>query len=320
MNSAQPVKQESRPSVSYVDIEDDQVGRRLDNFLLSHLKGVPKTRIYRMLRKGEVRVNKKRVKADYRLVKGDQVRVPPVRQSGDAAPLDPGQRVLERVSRAIIEDSDELIVLNKPSGLAVHGGSGISFGAIEALRALYPGQRFLELVHRLDRDTSGLLLVAKKRSVLRHLHQQIREHRLGKRYLALLKGRWRGGERVVDAPLRTNQRRGGERHVDVHPDGKPSLSRFRVERRFSHETLAKIAIETGRTHQIRVHAQHLGMPVAGDDRYGEPGFNRAMHGLGLNRLFLHAAELDVPMPNGELQRFRAALDPALEDVLEKLEA
>lgn len=310
--TAQPV------GVTHHMVTADEAGRRLDNFLLSRLKGVPKSRIYRLLRKGEVRVNKKRVKADYRLGEGDDVRIPPVRIAENGAKIDPSQRVLKSVSERIVFEDEGLIVLDKPSGLAVHGGSGLSYGAIEALRSLYPNERFLELVHRLDRETSGLLLIARKRALLRHLHDEIRNHRLGKRYLALLKGKWRGGAKTVNAPLLTSQRRGGERTVEVHPDGKESISHFRPVRSFEEATLVQVSIETGRTHQIRVHAQHLGMPVAGDDRYGHQGFNLRMKGQGLGRLFLVAAELDVPMPDDKTKRFRIELDAGLNRVIQGL--
>lgn len=300
-------------------VGDDDTGRRLDNYLLGRLKGVPRARIYRMIRGGEVRINGRRARPDARLEAGDQVRVPPVRLAtparGEGPPAD---RVRWLMARIVYEDPDVLVV-NKPAGLAVHGGSGVSFGVIELLRAARPELPGLELVHRLDRETSGCLLLAKRRPALRRLHAQFREGEVQKHYVALLCGRLDGGERLVDAPVLTSQRRGGERHVTVAAEGKPARSWFVPRRRFAAATLADVRIDTGRTHQIRVHAAHLGHPVAGDERYGgQP--ERWRHECGLQRLFLHAATLSFDSPRSEqVIRVECPLDEDLAAVLDRLE-
>ena len=304
--------------VQLVEIHAEQAGQRIDNFLIKVLKGVPKTLVYRILRKGEVRVNKGRIKPDYRLQQGDVVRIPPLRLS-EQDQTTPGQRTLQRVKDAIIYEDDVLLILNKPSGIAVHGGSGISYGVIEALRALRPDALFLELVHRLDRDTSGCLIIAKRRSALRNLHEQMRGDKMEKRYLALLKGKWQGGERRVDAPLRKNILKSGERMVEVSQEGKAALSLFTPDTIYKNATLVSVKLITGRTHQVRVHARHLGMPIAGDDKYGDDEFNAAMKEMGLKRLFLHAHRLGFEHPkSGEWFSISAPLSDDLEAVLEKL--
>ena len=272
------------PSVKIVAITADEAGQRIDNFLRTQLKGVPKSMIYRILRKGEVRVNKKRIKPEYKLEAGDEVRIP-------------------------------------PSGTAVHGGSGLSFGVIEGLRALRPEARFLELVHRLDRDTSGVLLVAKKRSALRSLHEQLREKGMQKDYLALVRGQWQSHVKSVQAPLLKNILQSGERIVRVSQEGKPSETRFKVEERYAFATLVRCSPVTGRTHQIRVHTQYAGHPIAFDDRYGDREFDRQLTeaGTGLNRLFLHAAALKFTHPGtGEVMRIEAPMDEGLKRCLQKL--
>ncbi|MEX2150771.1 MAG: RluA family pseudouridine synthase [Steroidobacteraceae bacterium] len=274
-------------------------GQRLDNFLLRTLSGVPRSRVYRLLRRGEVRVNGKRSKADYRLAASDEVRLPPVRDARAEGPPARGvpDALQATVRGAIIHEDDRLLVLNKPAGLAVHGGSGLSFGAIEALRALRPDES-LELAHRLDRDTSGCLLVARNRPALRMLHALLREGRIEKRYAALVAGRWRLGRKTIDAPVLTHARQAGERVVRVHAAGKTAISRFAPRQAFrSLATLMDVAIDTGRTHQIRVHAAFAGHPVAGDDKYGDREFNRRMHELGLRRMFLHAAAVSFNWPD-----------------------
>ncbi len=304
-----------------VDIDHERAGQRIDNFLLATLKGVPRTRIYRMLRKGEVRVNKGRVKATYRLSTGDSVRIPPVRtaQAGDV--VRPGEAVLRRIEDSILVEEKGYLVLNKPSGIAVHGGSGLIYGVIEALRALRPEAPFLELVHRLDRDTSGCLVVAKRRSVLREFHGLLRGDGMHKRYLALVKGRWQGGARRVDVPLRKNTLRSGERVVVVDAEeGKASLSVFRPLTVFADASLMEVELMTGRTHQIRVHAAHLGHPIAGDDKYGDALFDRQMRGLGLRRLFLHARSLRFQLEGQAATTVEAPLGVELEAVLARLEA
>ncbi len=300
-------------------IDAEGAGQRIDNFLLKTLKGVPKSRIYRILRKGEVRVNKGRIKPTYKLQDGDLVRIPPVRMAEQGDTVPPGERVLERIRASIIHEDKAYLVLNKPSGLAVHGGSGLSYGVIEGLRAIYPEAKFLELAHRLDRDTSGCLLVAKKRSALRHFHELQRSGKVEKRYLCLVAGEWQGGRRRIDAPLRKNTLRSGERVVRVDGEGKASLSIFEPVERYRGATLMGVDLRTGRTHQVRVHAQYSGHPIAGDDKYGDEAFNRAMAEKGLKRLFLHAVDLRFEHPDGGELALRAPLEPALEQLLEQLE-
>ncbi|HFD80552.1 MAG TPA: RluA family pseudouridine synthase, partial [Gammaproteobacteria bacterium] len=252
-----------KPAVRWVEVSAEQAGQRIDNFLLRVLKGVPKSRIYRLLRKGEVRVNKGRIRPEYRLQAGDTLRIPPVRVAETRGGA-PGARPQQALADAILYEDDRLLVLNKPAGMAVHGGSGLSFGVIEALRALRPEAPYLELVHRLDRDTSGCLLIAKRRSELRTLHELLRTGALTKRYLLLAEGDWSRGPFRVEAPLRKNQLRGGERVVRVDSTGKAALTRFRFLEGYAGASLMEAELVTGRTHQIRVHAQHAGHPLAGD--------------------------------------------------------
>jgi 23S rRNA pseudouridine955/2504/2580 synthase len=303
-----------------VRVPDDRAGQRLDNFLLGQLKGAPKSLIYKIVRSGQVRVNGGRAKAETRLEGGDEVRIPPVRlaEAGEQAP--PPKGLLAALEAAIVFEDARLLAINKPSGLASHGGSGISHGAIESLRTLRPRES-LELVHRLDRDTSGLLIVAKKRSALTELQALMREEGgIAKRYLALLVGRMPDGVMTVDAPLHIGLRQGGERHVQVHPQGKPSLSHFRVLERRGGHSYCEVRIETGRTHQIRVHAQHIGHPVAGDDKYGDPETNKRLREqIGLKRLFLHAASLEFALDGGRAPYLLdAPLAPELVEVLDRL--
>ncbi|MCG5281880.1 23S rRNA pseudouridine(955/2504/2580) synthase RluC [Providencia rettgeri] len=306
--------------VQFIDISDDEAGQRIDNFLLTKLKGVPKSMIYRIIRKGEVRVNKGRIKPEYKLVEGDQVRVPPVRVAErETAPVSAKLDKVAALANCILFEDDVLLVLNKPSGTAVHGGSGLSFGVIESLRALRPDARFLELVHRLDRDTSGILLVAKKRSALRALHEQLRLKQMQKDYLALVRGNWQSHMKVIQAPLLKNILQSGERVVKVSSEGKPSETRFKVEERFDNATLVKASPVTGRTHQIRVHTLYAGHPIAFDDRYGDKQFDSQLVGTGLNRLFLHASALKFTHPKtGEEMRLQAPLDNQLNHCLKIL--
>ncbi|SFM91893.1 23S rRNA pseudouridine955/2504/2580 synthase [Izhakiella capsodis] len=308
------------PTVQNVTISADQAGQRIDNFLRTRLKGVPKSMIYRILRKGEVRVNKKRIKPDYKLESGDEVRIPPVRVAErDESALSPKLQKVASLEACILHEDSAILVLNKPSGTAVHGGSGLSFGVIEGLRALRPEARFLELVHRLDRDTSGVLLVAKKRSALRALHEQLRDKGMQKDYLALVRGSWPSHLKTVQAPLLKNILQSGERVVQVSAEGKPSETQFKVEARFSDATLVKASPITGRTHQIRVHALHAGHPIAFDDRYGDRDFDRQLAPTGLSRLFLHAAALTFIHPvSGETLRIEAPLDTGLKGCLAAL--
>ena len=291
----------ARHAVRTVKVPGDREGQRLDNFLLGQLKGAPRSLVYKLVRSGQVRVNGGRAKAERKLEAGDEVRIPPVSLAEAGATAAPPPGFLKRMEQAIVFEDARLLVLNKPSGVASHGGSGISHGAIETMRALRPGQP-LELVHRLDRDTSGLLVLAKKRSALSELQALLREDHEGgieKRYLALLVGRLPDGVMSVDAPLHVGLRQGGERHVQVNAAGKPSLSHFRVLERRGGHSYCEVRIETGRTHQIRVHARHLGHPVAGDDKYGVTEVNKRLREqIGLKRLFLHAASLQFALDGG----------------------
>ena len=304
--------------VQFVTIDPDLEGQRIDNYLRTFLKGVPKSLIYRILRKGEVRVNKKRVKPEYKLQANDELRIPPIRLS---EPTELPSTNLDKVSSLeshILFEDDWLIVLNKPSGTAVHGGSGLSFGVIEALRALRPQQKFLELVHRLDRDTSGCLLIAKKRSALKNLHEQLRDKKVDKRYQALVSGEWPANRFKVKAPLLKNTLKSGERIVLVDEEGKPSETRFRILESFVDATLVEASPITGRTHQIRVHSLHAGHPIACDNRYGNEVFDQRAKNLGLKRLFLHAHYLAFIHPNSEQRvSYKAPLEPALVSVLKR---
>lgn len=305
-------------SVQMLVVAPELAGQRIDNYLRNQLKGVPRSLIYRILRKGEVRVNKGRIKPEYKLQAGDVVRVPPLRLAPPEAPAQVSGGILARLEAAIIHEDKGLIVLNKPTGLAVHGGSGLSFGVIEALRQLRPELRELELVHRLDRDTSGLLMVAKKRSMLRHLHHALQQGELDKRYWALVQGSWTSSRRQVNAPLLKNTLRSGERVVEVNDQGKASLTRFRVLQRFGGmATLVEASPMTGRTHQIRVHARHAGHPIAGDPKYGDDAFSQRLRALGGRRLFLHARSLQVPLPDGGLLQLEAPVDAMWEQAVER---
>ena len=305
--------------VQILEVAPELAGQRIDNFLRAQLRGVPKTLIYRILRKGEVRVNKGRIKPEYKLQAGDLVRVPPLRLAERDEPEPLAQGLLERLENAIVYEDKSLIVLNKPAGIAVHGGSGLSYGVIEALRQLRPDAKELELVHRLDRDTSGLLMVAKKRSMLRHLHQALRGDGVDKRYMALVRGRWETSKKQVSAPLLKNTLRSGERMVEVTDDGKEALTLFRVLRRFGEfATLVEAKPVTGRTHQIRVHARHAGHSIAGDSKYGDEEFTREIRDLGGKRLFLHAYALKVPLPDGGELSLEALVDEMWARTLERL--
>lgn len=306
-------------SVRLVTIEPDRAGQRIDNFLLSCLKGVPRSLVYKIIRKGEVRVNKGRIKPVYKLQAGDIVRIPPVRLSEAPPNAEPAKGLIQRIEQSVIYEDDKLLVLNKPSGVAVHGGSGINYGVIEAIRASRPQQTDLELVHRLDRDTSGCLLISKKRSALRRLHTMLREGQMDKYYVALCHGQWQGGGRRVDAPLRKNVMRSGERVVQVSNDGKAALSQFVPKVRYQDATLMSVKLFTGRTHQIRVHAAHTGHPVAGDEKYGDKTHDQRMKKTGLSRLFLHAETLRFDWPeDGQSFEIKAPLSEPLEKFLQRL--
>ncbi|MCF7533993.1 23S rRNA pseudouridine(955/2504/2580) synthase RluC [Pseudomonas petrae] len=307
------------PGVRLVEVAPEFAGQRIDNFLITYLKGVPKTLIYRILRKGEVRVNKGRIKPEYKLQAGDVVRVPPVRVPERDEPVPVAQGLLQRLEAAIVHEDKGLIVLNKPAGIAVHGGSGLSFGVIEAFRQLRPDAKELELVHRLDRDTSGLLMIAKKRSMLRHLHEQLRGDGVDKRYMALVRGSWPTAQKQVRAPLLKSNLRSGERMVEVNEEGKEALTLFKVLRRFGEfATLVEARPITGRTHQIRVHALHAGHCIAGDPKYGDEDFSREIRDLGGKRLFLHAYALTVPLPDGGELKLEAPVDEMWAKTVERL--
>ena len=310
-----------REGVRHVQVGADQAGVRLDNFLSRLLEGLPRSRVFRIVRRGEVRVNGKRASPETRLLSGDMVRVPPVSLPGPDAPA-PRARVprslIETVRDAIITENDRLMVINKPAGIAVHGGSGVSFGVIEALRAGRP-QESLELVHRLDRDTSGCLLVARKPAALRILHALMRDGEVEKGYLALLKGQWDLGKKRIDVPLNTDIRVGGERTVRVQAGGKSAVSTFSPVQFFRNRaSLVEVDLDTGRTHQIRVHAAHVGHPVAGDGKYGDEDFNERMRQQGLTRMFLHSHRISFDWPNGGDFSASAPLPTDLAAVLDAL--
>jgi 23S rRNA pseudouridine955/2504/2580 synthase len=313
-------QQENRGSgVRIVVVDADRAGQRLDNFLLGQLKGAPRSLVYRILRTGQVRVDGKRARPETRLEGGEQVRIPPVRLDAPADPGRPSAGVLERIAASIVYEDRALLVLDKPSGIASHGGSGVSHGAIELLRALRPNET-LELVHRLDRDTSGVLVVARKRSALTELQALIRAGRLEKRYLALLVGTVTRPAFTIDAPLEKFVLQGGERMVRADAGGKPSVSHFRLLERAGPHSFVEVRIETGRTHQIRVHAAWAGHPVAGDDKYGERAANQALKAAGLKRLFLHAASLGFALKDGtQPYLLNAPLPDELKAVLERLQ-
>jgi 23S rRNA pseudouridine955/2504/2580 synthase len=312
-----------RVGVQYVEAGDGDAGQRLDNFLVRVLKGVPRTHVYRLLRTGEVRVNSKRAKPDQRVEAGDRIRLPPIRrpEAGAASTTrPPSPSLLKLVTEAIVYEDDDLLVLNKPAGIAVHGGSGMAHGVIEVLRAARPDARELDLVHRLDRETSGCLIVAKRRAALRDLHAQLREGRTAKRYLALVCGKWDLGQKRIELPLATGERRSGERHVTVRSHGQMAVSTFRPVQFFGTvASLVEVEIGTGKTHQIRVHAAYAGHPVAGDDKYGDRERNEVLKSYGLNRMFLHAAAIGVDRPGTrEPLHVSAPLSAELHAVLEAL--
>lgn len=308
--------------VRQIRVEPQHEGQRLDNFLMRELKGVSKNLVYRIVRRGEVRVNGGRAKPAQRLMADDIIRIPPV--NTHQIPKEPKElpdKLLSSIESAILHEDDDLMVVNKPPGLAVHGGSGLSYGLIEALRASRPHAPFLELVHRLDRDTSGLLLIAKSRLCLNRLHSLLRDEGMDKRYLALLHGRWEGGERVVDLPLSRNKTsHSGLRQVAVDEEGSLAYSRFKPVKRLPRHTLVEVSIGTGRTHQIRVHAASIGHPIVGDTRYGDFAADRLNKAHGLKRQFLHAAELRFRMPEtGQRFHFKAPLPDDLQTYLNHLE-
>jgi 23S rRNA pseudouridine955/2504/2580 synthase len=314
-----------RPAVLWVTVDEDNHGQRLDNFLMAQLRGVPKSIIYRIVRKGEVRINKGRVKPDTRVKTGDQVRIPPVVRKEKVPQAAPGDRVQAVIEAAVVFENEQLLVVNKPSGIAVHGGSGLSFGLIEVLRAGRPQARFLELVHRLDRDTSGLVMVAKKRSALRYLQDELRHRRIRKHYHALVSGHWLASASKVAEPLLRYEMSNGERRVKVDAAGKESLTLFRCLERYEGYSLVEASPVTGRTHQIRVHATFAGHPIAGDDKYMDDASLKAFRAVGGSRLMLHARALELSLPpDSEGQsmalKLEASYDSAFAAALQKLAA
>ena len=317
-----PVNHARRHTVEYVTIDEHRDGQRLDNFLLSRLNGVPRSVVYRVIRSGQVRINMRRVAPAARLAVGDVVRVPPLtRRPGEAqrhvvsAPI----RVMAR-SGVLYEDND-ILVVNKPAGIASHAGTGISVGVIEGLRQLHPQWGFLELAHRLDRDTSGCLMLAKNRPTLLVLHARLRgvQRAVFKQYLGLVRGQWRGGQRDVRVALQTARPQGGERITVSEPGGRSAHTEYRPLERFEYATLMQISLFTGRTHQIRAHSAHVGHPLAADRKYGDFQFNRQMRELGLQRLFLHASQIDITHPHShEPLRISAPLPDELQSVLSGL--
>ncbi len=300
-----------------VEIGDEGAGQRIDNYLARRLKGVPKSHIYRILRSGEVRVNRKRVDQTCRLQAGDQLRIPPVRVARRDVAID----YIPAAEFPILFEDDALLVIDKPAGVAVHGGSGVSFGVIEQLRRSRPQARFLELAHRLDRETSGILLLAKKRSALVALHEQLREGQTDKRYLALVPGQWKNARQHVKLPLHKFTTQGGERRVMVRDEGQQAHTVFALQRAWADYSLLEAQLKTGRTHQIRVHLAALGFPVAGDDKYGDFARNRELMKQGLKRMFLHAHTMVFSHPlSGEMLRLLAPLPNELQGFLQKLDA
>lgn len=304
--------------VQYLTVEAEYQGQRIDNFLFRVLKGVPKSQIYRILRKGEVRVNKGRIKPQYKVQGGDVIRIPPLRM-GEETPKGVSQRAIEALSNSILYEDKRIIIINKPCGMAVHGGSGVSAGVIEIMREWRDDLHYLELVHRLDRETSGCLILAKKRSALRQLHDLLSNGLVQKRYLVIVQGAWQRGEYRLEQALQKNTLRSGERVVRVSDDGKESISVFKPLSVRSHASLLEVQILTGRTHQIRVHAAHLGHPVAGDEKYGNDEFNRFIKSQGGQRMFLHARSLEFELsePHAEIA-VNAPLDRQFDLMLGKL--
>ena len=317
-SNTQNASDQARPKVQYVTVTEKNQFQRIDNFLLSYLKGIPKSKIYNLIRKGEVRINKKRCKAETKLALEDIVRIPPVYGlEGAAAPVLVSDALISFLDTAILYEDDMLLVINKPSGLAVHGGSGVRVGLIEALRKRYPETQFLELVHRIDRDTSGCIMVAKKRSALRHFHAQFRSDQVDKTYHMAVHGVWPAHKKRVDAPLKKNELKSGERFVTVHQDGKPSQTLFRVLASAEHFSLVEAKPISGRTHQIRVHAAFSGYPIVGDDKYIHREHTDT-HGMAKSRLMLHARSVAISLVSGERLSVEAPYDEVFKNNLQKM--
>jgi 23S rRNA pseudouridine955/2504/2580 synthase len=304
---------------NHLTVDEDSAGQRIDNFLFNKLKNIPKSRVYRMLRQGDVRVNKKRISASYKTQPNDLIRIPPFWSENQPIKNKPADSLIKLLLDAIIFEDNKILVINKPSGIAAHGGSGINFGVIETLREARPDIKNLELVHRLDRDTSGCIILAKKKSALRELHKLIRDGEVLKKYILMVRGQWKNGERIVDVPLLKNQLSSGERIVTVTQEGKESVTIFRPIKVSAQMSLIEAELKTGRTHQIRVHATHIGYPIAGDEKYGDKEFNQEMKLLGLKRLFLHAKEMRFTWSDGTKVNLVAALDPQLKEIIQKID-
>jgi 23S rRNA pseudouridine955/2504/2580 synthase len=313
------IKQNKKSAVKYIRATQDDEGQRIDNFLISQLKGLPKSRVYRILRKGEIRVNKKRVDPSYRLAINDEIRIPPVFLDSKAQHVPPSQQTKQLLTDRILYEDQHLLIINKPHGMSVHAGSTVRVGVIEALKHIYPKLPQLELAHRLDSDTSGCLILAKKKRILRELHALLREGKITKIYWTLTQGEWKESELRVDLALQKDFQSGGKHVVSVHHLGKRALTEFKPLQVFKQSSLMEVTLHTGRTHQIRVHAQAQGHPIAGDDRYGDTNFNKWVRQLGLKRMFLHARSIDFVLPS-ENQRIivTAPLDPELDVFLKML--
>jgi len=310
--------QQSYSKVRYLQVDEQHSGQRIDNYLRVQLKGLPKTAIYKLLRKGQVRVNKRRIKAEYRLQNGDEVRIPPIRDPKEQDKVQVPKGLVQELDNWILYEDEYLMAINKPAGLAVHKGSNVNFGLIDVLRQARPNAPFLELVHRLDRETSGCLLIAKTRDALLELHDLIRDHQLQKRYLALVAKNWRGGGRQIETSLQ-NDKQAVQRKIRVEEDGRLAISYFKPLKRYESATLMEIEIKTGRTHQIRVQAAHLEHPILGDRKYGNHALNREWKKKGLKRMFLHANELSFQLPvSGRKYDLKAPLDEGLSTLLERL--
>lgn len=307
--------------VRFVVVDSERSGQRIDNFLITKFKGVPKSFVYRILRKGEVRVNKKRVKPDYKIVDGDEIRLPPAKIEVNPVVIPSNNlKIVQLLGNSIIFESEELLIVNKPAGIAVHGGSGVDYGVIEALRSLRKDLHYLELVHRIDKETSGCLMVAKKRSALRNLHEQLREKTIHKQYWALVRGKWSNRVKFIDEPLVKNVIQSGERMVFVSKAGKPSKTLFKIIKEFTKSTLIEASPLTGRTHQIRVHTSYATHPIAGDLKYGDRDFDKEMKILGLSRMFLHAFRITFNEPcSGKIITVEAPLDDELQRTIDSLE-
>jgi 23S rRNA pseudouridine955/2504/2580 synthase len=314
-------KANSGASVSMHTVDESSAGQRIDNYLTKILKGVPKSHLYRILRSGEVRVNSKRVDATYRVEDGDKIRIPPIRTAPATQTAAQGTKVQPRFENAVIFEDEAMLAVNKPAGMAVHGGSGISRGVIEQLRLERPQAKFLELVHRLDRETSGVLMIAKKRSALVALHDMMRANRMDKRYVMLVYGKWTEKKKRVTLSLQKHVTANGERKVTVEEEGQLSETIFHLKKNLGDFSLLEAQLITGRTHQLRVQLAHLGFPIAGDDKYGDFSLNKQLQKQGLKRMFLHSAQTTIKHPlSGESLVLSAPLPPELEKFLQQLES